>query len=851
MGFQIDLQPILGSDGVQERTPSLQVGSVNKQFDSPALQQSLQRVREYLQKRDEQKLRSAIERGQLAQEAGKALDVRNEITDETELAGFDIGRNFQIGIQGIHQTLEGFSQEYTAALRNGATNTDRHKLYQNAINDIGIGITDLVLPDAYKQQLRKQALEQLDLFVKVRSQADKGYAQEQYDKTRAQAGHALSISLIGAAAIKDTKAAQTAIQSVYETMYAAAYAAGHLEDARKRASESTRDAIIGLVQHFDVTDQQQVQARNLLLQVGEGTLRQYLESDDYNAVQSEFSKATTAIRDYEGLQLNLEMSDWEQRVSSGEAIPRSEYDGKVQAAIKHYRDGKLNMSDLEQYINKVTNLYERQQNMVAQAARDAAAAERDGTNVVQELTGMSLAEADTRGKGTQWQKAWKQQAMLMAQGNPTQAGFILLGVANQNRSPELAREAAQMASREFVYFIENTDPQQFNNSSNNKAAFDGFQQWFGLYKQADPAVRDSYLQGLGSDNAALVTEVLKQNPNATLAEVIQFKQQWKKYGGTERQRLVSKAVDGDWTKPLTPTWSLGFTGQFNLYTDKYEKRAADFNAGIAKQIYQSLTTDIVTQGVAVSSPEGAIAYMRGQGLILETGNQSLVFNKQNRQRLRQAVGITEDSQLASEVMQNYLEKVAKKFDTEASAVVVDGTWDDANRLRFLVFQKDGTHKVMFENWSDIKATAKQMTAERQEQQEQQVYSTPPITGVAWGKQLKDLKAVQARQQAQQAQQAKYTKANLQAAAARAAKVKQNMQQKAAPIVPAPTASTKTSNSTNSPPAGSRSGRIAILETEIRNEKAALAAAKQKGNKAEIADREANLRAIERELKQMR
>lgn len=840
MDFQIDLQPILGSDGVQERTPSLQVGFVNKQFDSPALQQSLQRVREYLQKRQDQKLHSAIERGQLAQEAGTALEVRNEITDETELAGFDIGRNFQIGIQGMHQTLEGFSQEYTAALRNGATNTDRQKLYQNAINDIGTGITDLVLPDAYKQQLRKQALEQLDLFVKVRSQADKGYAQEQYDKTRAQAGHALSTSLIGAAAIKDTKAAQTAIQSVYETMYAAAHAAGHLEDARKRASESTKDAIIGLLQHFDVTDQQQVQARNLLLQVGEGTLRQYLESDDYNAVQSEFSKATTAIRDYEGLQLNLEMSDWEQRISSGEVIPRNEYDNKVQSAIQQFRAGKLNMSDLEQYINKVTNLYERQQNMVAQAARDAAAAERDGTNVVQELTSMSLAEADARGKGTQWQKAWKQQAMLTAQGNPTQAGFILLGVANQNRSPELAREAAQMASREFVYFLENTDPQQFANSSNNKAAFDGFHQWFGMYKQADPAVRDAYLQGLGADNAALITEVLKQNPNATLAEAIQFKQQWKKYGGTERKQIVLEALKGDWEKLFKPTWGLGFTGQFNLYTDKYEQRAADFNAGIAKQVYQSLATDIVTQGVATSSPEGAIAYMRGQGLIVETGNQSLVFNKQNRQRLRQAMGIREDGQLASEVMQKYLEKVAKKFNTEASAVVVDGTWDDANRLRFLVFQNDGTHKIMFENWSDIKATAKQMTAKRQEQQ---VYSTSSITGVAWGKQLNDLKKEHAQQQ-----KLASTKANLQAAAARAAKVKQKLPIQAAPTNPAPV---KTTGSTNSPPAGSRSGRIAILEIEIRNEKAALAAAKQKGNKAEIADREANLRAIERELKQMR
>lgn len=843
MDFQIDLQPILGSDGVQERTPSLQVGSVNKQFDSPALQQSLQRVREYLQKRQDQKLHSAIERGQLAQEAGTALEVRNKITDETELAGFDIGRNFQIGIQGMHQTLEGFSQEYTAALRNGATDTDRQKLYQNAIDDIGTGITNLVLPDAYKQQLRKQALEQLDLFVKVRSQADKGYAQEQYDKTRAQAGHALSTSLIGAAAIKDAKAAQTAIQSVYETMYAAAHAAGHLEDARKRASESTKDAIIGLLQHFDVTDQRQVQARNLLLQVGEGTLRQYLESDDYNTVQSEFSKATTAIRDYEGLQLNLEMSDWEQRVSSGEVIPRDEYNSKVQAAIQQFRAGKLNMSDLEQYIGKVTNLYERQQNMAAQAARDAAAAERDGTNVVQELTGMSLAEADARGKGTQWGKAWKQQAMLMAQGNPTKAGFVLLGVANQNRSPELAREAAQMASREFVFYLENTDPQQFANSSNNKAAFDGFQQWFSLYNQADPAVRDAYLQGLGADNAALITEVLKQNPNATLAEAIQFKQQWKKYGGTERKQIVLEALKGDWEKLFKPTWGLGFTGQFNLYTDKYEKRAADFNAGIAKQVYQSLATDIVTQGVATSSPEGAIAYMRGQGLIVETGNQSLVFNKQNRQRLRQAMGIREDGQLASEVMQKYLEKVAKKFDTEASAVVVDGTWDDPNRLRFLVFQNDGTHKIMFENWSDIKATAKQMTAKRQEQP---TYSTPSITGVTWGKQLNDLKKEHARQQAQQV---KYTKANLQAAAARAAKVKQGMQQKAAPVVPASTASTAPTAPTAPPKANYKtaSGRSAILNGELANLNRALAEAQKKGDKAAIQDLTLSIKAIKREI----
>ena len=833
MDYKIDLQPIIGSDGVQTSAPNLQVGSVRKQFDNPALQQSLGQVRAYLEKRREQKQAAAIEQGQLAQEAGNAWGVRSAIEDPEDLVGFDIGRNYQVGIQGIHQSLEAFSKQYATALRSGASNEERQQLYQDSINTIGNGITELQLPDAYKQQLRKQALEQLDLFVKVRSQADKQYAQEQYDKTRAQAGHTLSTSLIGAAAIKDTKAAQTAIKSVYETMYTAAHAAGHIEDARKRASESTRDAIIGVLQHFDVTDQQQVQARNLLLQIGEGTLRQYLETDDYNAVQGEFSKATTAIRDYEGLQVNLQIAELEQRIISGEVMPRDYYDGIIRRQYELLKQGKLNVSDFKGFINKVTDIYGKQQNMVAQAARDAAA-EKDGTNVVQELTGMSLAEAQARGKESQWEKAWKQQAMLMSQGNPTQAGFVLLGVANLNRSPELAREAAQMASREFVYFIENTDPQQYANSSNNKQAHEGFQQWFSLYKQADPAVRDAYLQGLGAETAALVTEVLRQNPNASLAEAIQFKQQWKKYDGNTRRQMVAKTIEGDWKKAMPTQWNLGVSGVFDLYPDKYEKYARDFNIGIAKQIMQSLATDAVLQGHVITSPEAAVAYMQSRGNILLTGNQYLVFNDANRARLRQAMQLQNDSSLATEVMQKYLEKVAKKFDTEASAVTVDGTWDDPKRLRFVVFDKDGTSRVVFENWSDIKATASAITAKR-----------PKVASA--GQPSKATNVFASWYSAADAVTKSVPKATSRAVAKPAAKAVTAVTAPVkVPEAPAPTKPTP-----KEPPAGSRSGRIAILETEIRNEKAALAAAKQKGNKAEIADREANLRAIERELKQMR
>lgn len=839
MDYKIDLQPIIGSDGVQTSAPNLQVGIVRKQFDNPALQQSLGQVRAYLEKRRAQKQNAAIEQGQLAQEAGNAWGVRSAIEDPEDLVGFDIGRNYQVGIQGIHQSLEAFSKQYATALRSGASNEERQQLYQDSINTIGNGITELQLPDAYKQQLRKQALEQLDLFVKVRSQADKQYAQEQYDKTRAQAGYSLRTSLIGASSIQDPKAAATALQATYESMYTAAHAAGHIEDARKRASESTRDAIIGVLQNFDVTDPMQVAARNMLLKVGEETLGKYLEADDFNQVLGQFSKATIAIRDYEGLQVNLQTAELAQRIISGEVMPRDYYDGIIRQQYELLKQGKLNVSDFKGFINKVTDIYGKQQNMVAQAARDAAAAEKDGTNVVQELTGMSLAEAQARGKESQWGKAWKQQAMLMAQGNPTQAGFVLLGVANLNRSPELAREAAQMASREFVYFLENTDPQQYSNSSNNKQAHKGFQQWFQLYNQADPAVRDAYLQGLGAETAALVTEVLRQNPNASLAEAIQFKQQWKKYDGNTRRQMVAKTFDGDWKKAMPTQWNLGISGVFDLYPDKYEKYARDFNIGIAKQIMQSLATDAVLQGHVITSPEAAVAYMQSRGNILLTGNQYLVFNDENRARLRQAMQLQNDSSLATEVMQKYLEKVANKFGTEASAVTVDGTWDDPNRLRFVVFAKDGTSKIAFENWSAIKATASAITAKRPEGASAGQSSKATNVFASWYSAADAVSAPKAPKSAPKAP-TPVVKAPTKPAGKAAGK---------APVVPAGKATTTTRP--NNPPAGSRSGRIAILETEIRNERAALAAAKQKGDQAEVKDRAANLRAIERELKQMR
>lgn len=852
--FRIDLQPIIGSDGVQVQAQAAQQGGNTNVYYNQSLKHSLGAVDTFLKKRKQEQLQSAIARGRLAQEAGKAdaeyQSMQEQSASKHELAGFDIGKNFQLGIQGGQQSLTAFSQKYQQAIRNGASGLERQQLYQDAVNTIGAGITELPLPEEYKQTLRKQALENLDLFVKVQQQADKQYAQEQYDQTRAQSAYALRSTLVGAAGIGDVQAARTGIKSIYENMLAAAHAAGHFEDARSRASAATKDAVLGLLQNFDVTDTRQVQARNLLLQVGEETLGQFLEGDDFNALQTGFSKAHEQIRDYNGLQMQFQYEGIEQRIVSGEAIPKAELQSMVNQVASAVESGKLGLSDGKRLLNQITGMAAKQWQVQAQIARDAAAANADGANSVQDMLGMSLAEALARGKETGWVNAQKQAAVLQAQGNLTQAGLQLLGVANINRSDKLAEEAAQMASRDFVYFLGNVSIQDYQNATGSDGAEAGFKQWFQMYQQADPAIQDAYLRGLGAENAALVQDALKAFPQATLGDVMRYKEQWKRLGGAERQKRITGVVTGsqkEWKDAFPTTRNSGlFGGSLNLYKDAYEDYAQDYSIEAARQVLQQSATQAVLDGASISSPEAAMAYLRSKGNIIQTPNQTIVLSDSNRQRLRQAIGVSGDSTLASEVMQKYLEIIAKKYNTEPTAVVPDATWDDAKRMRWLVFNKDGSSSVLFENYSDIAKVAKNLMAAKPK--------ATPAASKGWsirnpmGLTLPNLDKLQAAsttriasapQQTQQTQHIQRTVrlVNQRATAKRLIQGPQQASTKA-PVIAAPIQEPKRDTSR-------RSTRIQILQEELANEQRALA---KETDAAKRKDRELNIKAIQNELK---
>lgn len=549
--FKIDLQPIASSAGVKVQAQAVADTHGGTVVFDAKLGASFDKLSAFFAKRAEEKRKANIERGRLAQEAGNADEVRQGITDRDELVGFDIGKKFQLGMQGTNQALTEFGQTYAQALRNGASDEDRQKLYQGAINKIGKGITALELPKEYTQQLRKNALENLDLFVKTQAQADKTYAQEQFRELRSATAIDLRSKLGAAAAIGDSKAAQQALASAFVNMQAAAVAAGHTEDASTKASESIRHVVVGLIDGFDPTDKTQVAARNMLLQ-SVPALEQVLEADDWNALNKELNQAKEKIRDYTGVQQHFQLEELRTRALAGEPISIDQINDIRKEIQRRVNAGEISLADAKAAVNLTSQIWGEVQNW---KYRNEQGQEVDP---VQELAGMSLAQAIALGKEPKWYAAQKQMAMLQAQGDYTKAGLMMLPVANANRSAELAKEASEMATREFRYFMDNVSFKDFAAANGSGNAEQGWAQWLSLYKAADPVLADAYLAGMGAENATLIKGALTAKPNSTLEDVLRYKEQWARTDGAGRTEVVKKVINNstnaDWKKLLGSTY---------------------------------------------------------------------------------------------------------------------------------------------------------------------------------------------------------------------------------------------------------------------------------------------------------
>lgn len=813
--FKIDLQPIAGSAGVKVQAQAVadtHGGTIA--FDAK-LGASFDKLSAFFARRAEEKRKANIERGRLAQEAGNADEIRQGITDRDELVGFDIGKKFQLGLQGTNQALTEFGQQYAQALRNGASDDDRQALYQGAIDKIGKGITALELPKEYTQQLRKNALENLDLFVKTQAQADKTYAQEQFRELRTATAIDLRSKLVAAAAIGDVKAVQQALVSSYTNMTAAAVAAGHNADANAKASESIKHVLVGLLDGFDPTDQKQVAARNMLLQ-NVPALEQVLEADDWNALNKEFNQAKDKIRDYTGVQQHFQLEELRTRALAGEPISIDQINDIRKEIQRRVNAGEISLADAKAAVNLTSQIWGEVQNW---KYRNEQGQEVDP---VQELAGMSLAQAIALGKEPKWYAAQKQMAMLQAQGDYTKAGLMMLPVANANRSAELAKEASEMATREFRYFMDNVSFKDFAAANGSGNAEQGWAQWLSLYKAADPVLADAYLAGMGAENATLIKGALTAKPNSTLEDVLRYKEQWTRTDGAGRTEVVKKAInnstDADWQKLLGSTYHLNpFTGDVSLTQNKANRGAQQFNINNIRQVLTAVSPEAVRSGAVIQNADSAMAYMNAKGLVYRSPNQTAVLSPAVNARFQQAIGVA-GTTFGAEVLQAYYEKIGKQTNQNANTVVIDGNWD-SDRMRFLVFHKDGSSSVVYESYADVAKTAARL------KKPEAPYRKPKLVDVSFtGVNVQGaVKQYKVSQQAQPKPQPKQTN--------RAPTPIRQVPNQAPPPVPKTTSK--------------RESRNQILRTEIANEEAAMA--KAPVGSAEWKARKMNIEAIKREL----
>lgn len=814
--FKIDLQPIAGSAGVKVQAQAVadtHGGTIA--FDAK-LGASFDKLSAFFARRAEEKRKANIERGRLAQEAGNADTVRQGITDRDELVGFDIGKKFQLGMQGTNQALTEFGQTYAQALRNGASDEDRQALYQGAIDKIGKGITALELPREYTQQLRKNALENLDLFVKTQAQADKTYAQEQFRELRSATAIDLRSKLGAAAAIGDSKAAQQALASAFVNMQAAAVAAGHTEDASTKASESIRHVVVGLIDGFDPTDKTQVAARNMLLQ-SVPALEQVLEADDWNALNKELHQAKKEIQAYDGVQMHFQLEDLRTRALAGEAISIDQINDIRKAIQRRVNAGEISLADAKAAVNMTNQIWGDVQNW---KYRNEQGQEVDP---VQELAGMSLAQAIALGKEPKWYAAQKQVAMLQAQGDYTKAGLIMLPIANANRSAELAKDASEMATREFRFFMDNVSFKDFAAANGSGNAEKGWAQWLSLYKAADPVLADAYLAGLGADNAALIKGALMAKRDATLEDVMRFKEQWIRTDGATRTETVKKVInhssDKEWneafgtTRHFTP-----WTGDVSLVKNDASQGARQFLINSTRQVLTNVSPEAVRSGAVVQNAASAMAYMNAKGLVYRSPNQTAILSPAVNARFQQAVGVA-GTTFGAEVLQAYYEKIGKQVNQNANTVVVDGNWD-SDRMRFLVFHKDGSSSVVYESYADVAKTAARL------KKPDTPYRKPKLVDVSFtGVNVQGaVKQYRASQQPQSRPQPKPQQTNR---------------------APAPVRQT----TPVAPPPSKRDTRVQILTEELSNERKAMQKAPI-GSK-ERHERELNVKALERELNRVK
>ena len=695
---KLDLQPLSGID-VQFNPAVGLIGQglkytqtdVAQSIADSGLPQVLQRWYKHL---DEQR-DTGFRRGQLARESGRAI--LDSDVPAAQRSGYLAGFEYQTAQQGIQGELARHAKEYREATLRGASDEERTRIYQDAINRIGQGIDEAELSEPYKQQLRKLSLDNLDVMFKAQVEADKVATERKYDEITAGNAVSLKSALTASASAQDPAAASNALYNAFQTQLAAEYIIGNDKHARKVASQRMGHVINTLLQNFDPQDAGQVAARNMLLSTAPSALHSVLDIEEYSKLQDLLYKADNNIRDFNGVQAALQVEQFRRDILGGQFKTTEELQGLIDSTLQAARSGKLSPSDALQRVRNIGDLQELQKRQQAEGKSSLAE--------MQELTAMTAVQAEALyGSTEKWEKAIVQQALQQFQGDTVKAGWQVFEVGRMNHKDDLTLKGIDMFSRSIQYSLNNHDPESFKNAAGNadaEAAFAVWRQaWSNTVDNRRWDLQDQLSKALGK-NSSIAVQVLQENPQASLADIISTVQQWKSVGGFEKQSSIVKAADAMTAEQFLPNrrwtnWdtfgssphSLNPFKGVHLFRENTEtKQVAELTLSAAKTVLQRKAGQMTLNNQVASNADGAYALLVQSGNVLQNSIGAVVLDDKVKAKLTALTGMQNADTLLADIIKDYQVKLGQG---NPEAVFLDGMWN-SDKLRFIKFE--GTNQV--------------------------------------------------------------------------------------------------------------------------------------------------------------
>ena len=831
---------------------------------------------EILNKKLEVSQDQTIMKGRLDQEAG--------LTDESRVSrlfrgAYREGVGVQRGLQDAQVLTSRYGNEYEKARLGGASEEELQGLREKHMHSQVAVIDSLEVSEENKDMLRKQVLQSLPTLEKLEAKADARALARQYEDTKVTLAAATRNNILAAAA-SDPRDVLGYLQTFVDTTVQIERNHGNDKGAYSEANKSMGVYIKALVENVDMENPADVQLLNGLMSADFSQI-QGISPETVNEIQGVLYKGRERARgvQFDNLQWNLQNVALE--VENGKAFTFEDAN-RIVAEIQN--NPSVRASDKANALGKVVSIMHRQ-GQISQDAAMLTALDKLQTELGKDVTQMTRREAVARGLEDKWIKARK-EGLFEQHGNWSDTGAAMLLTGTKEGSPDLVREGAKTMGEFWSNIVTTNNVDSFlqiEGGAQYQQEFQRYNQIFQQYK-SNPAMQQAILQGLPDDIRGVVSDVLRA-PNGAQANMQTVIQRYNYLRDNFSPEMVTQAKAH--AKNIKAE-DLRVTRIFGLGTSKHQKLVGDRNVGALGAISDSVVNEIKDSGQIVPlSPEAYLVEAKSRGFVTETPAGYVVFSKSNRDMINAAMnhGTGDRGKFLNHLLNRDSDYYVDAVSHQGKIIIYD--LDKSQSKPVKVLDQNGLARE-YQKWN-----AEQMRPKQ---------TMPGVQGTtSFGAQLAELERTakhaktQARREQQAADvynkqqsapkpnQAPTTRAYTPSKSQRVARSTNEAALKAATAprkpagritAPIPTTVVREDGSRGAPvnrtkpltsrPKPDSNSRLAILNSELRNEHNALGSAKlqldkvrKSGDKAAIKqaalavqDREQNIKALNREISRM-